>query len=146
MPPLFPLTHEVRGNPNNICSAILCIALNPQSGDFSGAILGVRSVALLHLIKVLFCNLEFLSRSLVRPWFLLGLLPEGNREGTRDRNLKNCALLSLTSLPPWVGEAGGEVVGIVAGEASGGGGEIVVSSRLSAKDAIAHLNHIQIDL
>ena len=29
--------------------AILCIALNPQSGDFSGAILGVRSVALLHL-------------------------------------------------------------------------------------------------
>ena len=31
--------------------AILCIALNPQSGDSSGAILGVRSVALLHLIK-----------------------------------------------------------------------------------------------
>ncbi len=28
--------------------AILCIVLNPQSGDFSGAILGVRSVALLH--------------------------------------------------------------------------------------------------
>ena len=38
--------------------AILCIALNPQSGDFSGAILGVRSVALLHL-----------GSSLVRPWF-----------------------------------------------------------------------------
>ena len=33
--------------------AILCIALNPQSGDSSGAILGVRSVALLHLTKVL---------------------------------------------------------------------------------------------
>ena len=29
--------------------AILCIALSPQSGDSSGAILGVRSVALLHL-------------------------------------------------------------------------------------------------
>ena len=28
--------------------AILCIALSPQSGDSSGAILGVRSVALLH--------------------------------------------------------------------------------------------------
>ena len=28
--------------------AILCIALFPQSGDSSGAILGVRSVALLH--------------------------------------------------------------------------------------------------
>ena len=54
------------------------------------------------LIKVLFCNLEFLGRSLVRPWFLLGLLPERDREGTRERNLNNCALLSLTSLPPWV--------------------------------------------
>ena len=29
--------------------AILCIAPIPQSGDSSGAILGVRSVALLHL-------------------------------------------------------------------------------------------------
>ncbi len=29
---------------------ILCIALFPQSGDSSGAILGVRSVALLHVI------------------------------------------------------------------------------------------------
>ena len=34
--------------------AILCIALNPQSGDSSGAILGVRSVALLHLRKRFF--------------------------------------------------------------------------------------------
>ena len=48
--------------------AILCIALTPQSGDFSGAILGVRSVALLHL----------------------GLLPARNREGTTGRNLKKC--------------------------------------------------------
>ena len=39
--------------------AILCIALFPQSGDSSGAILGVRSVALLHL-----------GLSLVRPWLL----------------------------------------------------------------------------
>ena len=43
--------------------AILCIALNPQSGDFSGAILGVRSVALLHLIKALFGGWEFLGSS-----------------------------------------------------------------------------------
>ena len=50
--------------------AILCIALNPQSGYFSGAILGVRSVALLHL----------------------GLLYEGDREGTRERYLKISAL------------------------------------------------------
>ena len=39
--------------PHNIYSAILCIALNPQSGYFSGAILGVRSVALLHLALLL---------------------------------------------------------------------------------------------
>ena len=67
--------------------AILCIALNPQSGDFSGAILGVRSVALLHggigqgirevkettiLKKRTFRNLVFFGSSLVRLWFLLG--------------------------------------------------------------------------
>ena len=51
--------------------AILCIALNPQSGDFSGAILGVRSVALLHL----------------------GLLPEIDREDSIENNLKNRAIL-----------------------------------------------------
>ena len=34
---------------DSVCRALLCIALIPQSGDFSGAILGVRSVALLHL-------------------------------------------------------------------------------------------------
>ena len=32
--------------------AILCIALSPQSGDSSGAILGVRSVALLQVAKL----------------------------------------------------------------------------------------------
>ena len=71
------------------------------------------------LIKSLFCISEFFGCSLVRPWFLLGLQPEEEWEGIRGRNLKNCALLSLTSLPPWVGEAGGDVVGIVAGEACG---------------------------
>ena len=30
--------------------AILCVALTPQSGDSSGATLGVRSVALLHAL------------------------------------------------------------------------------------------------
>ena len=50
--------------------AILCIALNPQSGDFSGAILEVPFKALLHL----------------------GLLPESNREGTREVNLNNCTI------------------------------------------------------
>ena len=40
-----------------IYSAILCIALSPQSGDTSGASLGVRSVALLHLqVIFLICH------------------------------------------------------------------------------------------
>ena len=38
--------------------AILCIAPSPQSGDSSGAILGVRSVALLHLGSSLVINTE----------------------------------------------------------------------------------------
>ena len=41
--------------------AILCIALSPQSGDSSGAILGVRSVALLHLIIATFYKKSPLS-------------------------------------------------------------------------------------
>ena len=68
--------------------AILCIALNPQSGDFSGAILEVPFKALLHggirqgirgekemaiLINSTFCGSEFLGSSLVLPWFVLGL-------------------------------------------------------------------------
>ena len=56
--------------------AILCIAPSPQSGDSSGAILGVRSVALLHLIKCTFYISEFFGRSLVRLWFIVGLLSE----------------------------------------------------------------------
>ena len=43
-----PLTHEVSGG-QKIYRAFLCITLNPQSGDSSGVMLGVRSVALLHL-------------------------------------------------------------------------------------------------
>ena len=68
--------------------AILCIALNPQSGDFSGAILEVPFKALLHggirrgirevtetaiLIKSTFSILLFFGSSLVLLWFLLGL-------------------------------------------------------------------------
>ena len=41
----YPLAIRLRDRKGR---AILCIALNPQSRDFSGAILGVRSVALLH--------------------------------------------------------------------------------------------------
>ena len=42
------------------------------------------------LINSIFEDREFLGSSLVRPWFFLGLLPEGHREGTTGRNLKKC--------------------------------------------------------
>ncbi len=37
------------------------------------------------LTKSTFPDLEFLGSSLVRLWFVLGLLPEGDREGTKER-------------------------------------------------------------
>ena len=49
----LPKKLQILGDPIMYC-AILCIALTPQSGDSSGAILGVRSVALLHLINSTF--------------------------------------------------------------------------------------------
>ena len=93
--------------------AILCIALNPQSGDFSGAILEVPFKALLHgvlsvvcrsslggirqgirevkegaiLIKRTFPDSEFFGRSLVLLWFFLGLLPERERRVQRKEIL-----------------------------------------------------------
>ena len=39
------------------------------------------------LINSTFCIWEFFGRSLVLLWFLLGLLHEGNREGTKVGNL-----------------------------------------------------------
>ena len=44
------------------------------------------------LIKRTFPDSEFFGRSLVLLWFVLGLLPESNREGTREGNLKNCTI------------------------------------------------------
>ena len=46
------------------------------------------------LIKRTFCDLAFLGSSLVRPWFFLGLLPEGHREGTRGRNLNKSTFIN----------------------------------------------------
>ena len=40
------------------------------------------------LIKSTFSVWEFFGRSLVRPWFFVGLLHETKREGTREGNLK----------------------------------------------------------
>ena len=49
---------------------------------------GIREVKeMVILIKSTFSVWEFLGSSLVHPWFLLGLLPEGNREGTKVGNL-----------------------------------------------------------
>ena len=43
------------------------------------------------LIKVLFCNLEFLGRSLVRPWFLVSLFHGADWVSTREGNLNKSA-------------------------------------------------------
>ena len=45
------------------------------------------------LIKRTFFVSEFFGCSLVRLWFVLGLLPEIDREGTIEKNLKNRAIL-----------------------------------------------------
>ena len=39
------------------------------------------------LIKRTFCNLAFFGRSLVCPWFILGLLHRVDIQGTREQNL-----------------------------------------------------------
>ena len=63
------------------------------------------------------------GRSLGVPWFVFGsslvFNPRGIGKVQGKGNLNNCALLSLTSLPPWVGEEPGNIVGIVAIETSG---------------------------
>ena len=46
------------------------------------------------LIKRTFCDLAFLGSSLVCPWFFLGLLPEGHREGTKGRNLNKSTFIN----------------------------------------------------
>lgn len=38
-----------------------------------------------------FCVLGFFGRSLVLPWFFLGLLSDGDREGTIEKNLNKSA-------------------------------------------------------
>ena len=52
---------------------------------------GIREVKEVEILtNSTFSNWEFLGRSLVRLWFFVGLLHETKREGTRERNLKNC--------------------------------------------------------
>ena len=46
------------------------------------------------LIKVLFYVWEFFGRSLVHPWFLVGLLHGADVQSTRDENIKKSAFLS----------------------------------------------------
>ena len=50
------------------------------------------------LTKSIFCISEFFGRSLVLPWFLLGLLPEGNREGTKVGNLNKTPFVHETQM------------------------------------------------
>ena len=45
------------------------------------------------LTNSIFCDSEFLGRSLVLLWFILGLLFGVSREGTTERNLNKSAFL-----------------------------------------------------
>ena len=49
----YPIAIRLRDRKGH---AILCVALTPQSGDSSGATLGVRSVALLHVATFAQCS------------------------------------------------------------------------------------------
>ena len=63
--------------------AILCIALFPQSGDSSGAILGVRSVALLHVID---SGKKGKHKEKARKWQRHGKENAKNKESKRREN------------------------------------------------------------
>jgi hypothetical protein len=56
-------------------------------GGIEECIREVKETAI--LIKSLFCISDFFGRSLVSPWFVVGLLPERIWVGTKEGNLKN---------------------------------------------------------
>ena len=73
----YPLAIRLRDRKGR---AILYIALFPQSGGSSGAILGVRSVALLHLgSSLVLISPKGLER-LFLPWSLIGKGQRKNKE------------------------------------------------------------------
>ena len=59
-------------------------------GKMGGGIREGKETAI--LTKSTFPDSEFFGSSLVCLWFVLGLLPEGDREGTKERNLKKNTL------------------------------------------------------
>ena len=67
---------------------VLSVISRSSVGVFREGIREVKETAILR--KVLFSILEFLGSSLVRPWFIFGLLHGAYIQGTRERNLKNC--------------------------------------------------------
>ena len=109
--------------PRNIYSAILCVVLIPQSGDSSGAILGVRSVALLHASCSPYA--QFLSHRRTLPWLETNniadviSLPIGGRAypvrhypiAIRLRTRKGCAILCIALLPQ-SGDSSGAILGV----------------------------------
>ena len=92
----------------------------------------------------MFCDWEFLGRSLVRPWFLLGLLPEREREGTRGRNLNNRTQLtnSFLQIDARIAQTAGDVVSLPPMQGRGGSAVIVLRCCLGTKHTITHLNAI----
>ena len=73
------------------CVGVLSVVSRCLLGGIREDIREVKETAI--LIKRTFFVSEFFGRSLVHLWFLLGLLPEIDREGTIEKNLKNRAIL-----------------------------------------------------
>ena len=68
------------------CAVVLSLVSRSSVGKTREGIREIKRMAI--LIKRTFSVWEFLGSSLVHPWFLLGLLPEEIRKGTRGRILK----------------------------------------------------------
>ena len=81
---------------------------------------------------------EFFGRSLVRPWFVLGLLPEEDREGTKGGNLNKSTFCASAGGVALTRRGDGSVATVVARMASGKKVRIYENSR-TVGAAILHI-------
>ena len=69
------------------CAVVLSVFSRSSVGGRRQGIREVNETTI--LINSIFSVWEFLGCSLLLLWFLLGILPERDRKGTREGNLKN---------------------------------------------------------